>query len=81
MRNKILSLFITMSIIVSIISCGTYNSSHAKKVISPDSPWYNSEFIDVELGVDTDRQIEDLWQQYAGSDEKNVVIFTDGYYK
>ena len=81
MRNKILSLFITMSIIVSITSCGTYNSSHAKKVISPDSPWYNSEFIDVELGVDTDRQIEDLWQQYAGSDEKNVVIFTDGYYK
>lgn len=81
MGKRILALLLAMSVIFSSASCGIYNSDHAKKVISPDSPWYNSEFIDVDLGVNTDRQIEDLWQQYAGSDNKNIVIFTDGYYK
>ena len=81
MGNRILALLVSITIVFSITSCGIYNSDHGKKVISPDSPWYNSEFIDVDLGVNTDRQIEDLWQQYAGSDNKNIVIFTDGYYK
>ena len=81
MGKRILALLLAMSVIFSSASCGIYNSSHGKKVISADAPWYNSEFIDVDLGVDTGRPIDELWQQYAGSDDKNVVIFTDGYYK
>ena len=83
---RLLSLLLVSSMILSIASCGKKNSSntsesHSGKKISEDSPWFNSMEIEIDLGVDQSRPVDYIGPNFAGADDKYIVVFTSGYYK
>lgn len=76
----------TISLMISITSCSisNRNSLNVKRsgsLITPDSPWYYGEVLEVDLGIDKNRTVESLRQSLAGVDSKSIYIFTDGRYK
>ena len=79
---NIISVMIIISILLSIVSCNKSNPNEKEtREILPESPWYYGEIIDIDLGIDNNRTVESLRQSYAGSDDNNIYIFTDGRYK
>lgn len=80
--SNIISVMIIISILLSIVSCNKSNPNEKEtREILPESPWYYGEIIDIDLGIDNNRTVESLRQSYAGSDDNNIYIFTDGRYK
>ncbi len=83
--NKVASLLLLLSMILTISSCRENNnknmSSKGNNCISANSPWYDGFVINVDMGVDTTRQLEYLRSSLAGADDKQIVIYADGYYK
>ena len=51
------------------------------RIVSEDSPWFEGEIIDVDLGVDSERAVEDLNPAYIGSDDEYIYVFANGWYK
>lgn len=50
-------------------------------IVSEDSPWFEDEIVDVDLGVDSKRAVEDLYPKYIGSSDQYIFVFANGWYK
>ncbi len=83
--KRVSAIIIVVAFLLSITSCSQTGlkdiNKKGRKIISADSPWFDSEVIDIGLGVDAERSIEDLHPKYAGSDDKYIVVFVNGYYR
>ena len=58
---------------------GTAKSRSGQK-ISEDSIWFDAEQIVLKLTPESDRDIEYIYHEFAGRDEKYVAVFSNGYY-
>ena len=74
---RIVSVVLAISVALPMAAC---KKSGKRKTITNDTPWYNAEQIDVELGVDDSKKIDYLYSQFAGCDDDYLVIFTTGSY-
>lgn len=86
MRNafiKAVSATLVLSVALSAASCGEKpgNSSREIRKISEDTPWFEAGTITVDSGADPDKEVEYCYQHFAGSDEKLLVVFTQGRYR
>ena len=76
-----LSLLLVFSMLLSITSCGEKNNSTEpetsknEKQISEDAPWFDSEVVTIDLGINTGTPISSYSVKLVGSDEKNIVVF------
>ena len=82
---KIVNTFLVISILLSISSCKTNVDSNSgvkqDRIISEESPWFEAIIVDVDLGVDSERTIEDLYPEYIGSNDQYIFVFANGWYK
>ena len=74
------SVVLIASMAASIASCFKNTTEKKIKVISEDTPWYNSSVINVESGADPDKSIEYAYQELSGADDNYFVIRTYGRY-
>lgn len=76
------SLILVVALAMSLFACGKKSEarSHKNEQISEDAPWYDSEVVTVDLGINTGETISNYAVQLAGSDEKNIVVFVNGEY-
>ena len=86
MKNVMLKFVSLMMIIVlamSSFACSKKGetSGHRNEKISEDDPWFNTNIIEVDTGVEAGRNT--IWPNsyYAGSDENYYVIFSSGKYE
>ena len=78
---KLCSLIMTISVALSIASCGkTKGNKRDAEIIAEDSPWFESNIVDCESGADPDKNIEYLNYDLAGVDDKYYVVFARGRY-
>ena len=80
-HKRIVIIALVISMQFSIASCNKGNNGIIDKTVSADAPWFNGEIVDVELGLDPQRAIEDMFPRLAGADDNNIVVFADGDYK
>ena len=85
---KLISATLTGSLLLSFAACNKTEQDPTENIpeksgdtISADSPWYNSEIIDVDPGVDPDRIVDSLFANLVGSDDKYICILFDGWYR
>ncbi len=79
---KLCSLIMTISVTLSIVSCGKFKGNKRDaEIISEDDPWFESEVTKVDLGLDTTRMLDGYLIKMAGADEKNIVIVASGSYR
>ena len=78
---KLCSLVLIMSVALSIASCGKSKSNKRDaEIIAEDSPWFESEVINVDLGIDTSKELMSYGAKMAGFDDKYMVILCTGSY-
>ena len=74
---RIVSVILAISVALPVAAC---KKSGKRKQITNDTPWYNAEQIELELGVDDSKKVDYLYSQFAGSDDDYLVVFTTGSY-
>lgn len=76
---------IAASMLFSLAACnkkgGSGEKSHSGTKVTADMPWFNSEIIDCDFGVDKSRETEYIYSSLAGADDKYIAILTYGNYK
>ena len=74
---RIMSVILMLSLLLPIASCGQ-QPKKSTKMIAEDDPWFNTNIIEVDTGVEAGRNT--IWPNsyYAGSDENYYVIFSSG---
>ena len=78
---KLCSLIMTISVALSIASCGKSNGNKRNaEIIAEDSPWFESEVIKVDLGIDTSKELSSYEAKMTGFDDKYMVILFTGSY-
>ncbi len=78
---KLCSLIMTISVALSIASCGKSKGNRRDaEIIAEDSPWFESEVINVDLGIDTSKELMSYEAKMAGFDDKYMVILCTGTY-
>lgn len=78
---KLCSLIMTISVALSIASCGKSKSNKRDaEIIAEDSPWFESEVIKVDLGKDTSKELSSYEAKMIGFDDKYMVILFTGAY-
>jgi len=85
MKNVMLKFVSLMMIIVlamSSFACSKKGetSGHRNEKISEDAPWFDSEVVTIDLGINTGTPISSYSVMLVGSDETNVIVFVDGEY-
>ena len=75
------ALALSLSAILLFTSCSFVNTPKQPRKITEDTPWFDSIIIDVDSGADPDRELESCYHEFAGADEKYIVILTSGHYK
>ena len=83
MRNQIsrtVAVVLTVSMLLSFASCRQKTPKKEGKFIAADSPWYNSDIIEVTFEGDNSRTLNTLSQKLIGADDKYICIFVDGWY-
>ena len=79
---RMLSCSLMLSFLLSTASCGVKTKQKSgPKIITEDSPWFDSEIIDVDTGADPDKNTIWPYAKYAGSDEDYYVFFLSGKYE
>ena len=84
---KAVSVLLAASAVTSLAACRKEESnirndgSNSGQKITSDTPWYNSNVIEVKAGIDPDRKIEYANSRAVGADDKNVIVYTGGLYK
>ena len=86
---KAVSLILAASMLGSLAACkknkendiNNNDTSHSGQKITEDTPWFDSKITDVEIDVDSSREVDSTYQQLIGADDKNVILFTGGQYK
>ena len=83
--TKAMTALLAVSMVLSFASCGKKksdgNKGNSGKKISDDTPWYDTQFYDVETGIDKTREIEYTYSSYVGSDDEYIIVLTNGNYK
>ena len=74
---RTVSAVLIFSLAASVMSCG---KSGKTRKIKADTPWYDTGVVKAELGVDYSRQIFSIDSQLAGSDDKSLIVVSDGSY-
>ena len=78
---KLCSLVMIMSISLSIASCGkNKGNKRDAEIIAEDSPWFESEVIKVDLGIDKSKDPLTYEAKMTGFDDKYMVILFTGSY-
>ena len=78
---RITSALIIASLMLSVTSCNNAAPKKSGKVIATDSPWYDATIIDVNTGVDANKNVSLFNHYYVGSDENYYIILTTGEYE
>ena len=84
---KAVSILLAASVMTSLAACRKEESnirndgSNSGQKITSDTPWYNSNVIEVKAGIDPGRKIEYANSRAVGADDKNVIVYTGGLYK
>lgn len=81
---KVAAALLAFSMLLPVASCGRKkpeNKSNSGKKITDDTPWFNAQIYDVDLGIDKNKELEYTYSRFAGSDDENIVILTIGNYK
>ncbi len=86
---KVISLLLAASMLGSLAACkknkekdiNNNDTSHSGQKITEDTPWFDSKITDVEIDVDSSREVDSTYQQLIGADDKIVILFTGGQYK
>ena len=94
MKNRIISikkpaqksckvLALSMAAILLFTSCSFADTSDKGRKVAANSPWFNSNVYDVDIGTDSDRELEDndFTVDLVGVDEKLLVVRTRGQYE
>lgn len=77
---KTSSLVVVFSVLLSVVSCEKNPTSKRVSTVSEDTPWYNSNIINIESGADPNKGIEYAYHELSGSDDDYFVIRTHGRY-
>lgn len=78
---KLCSLIMIMSVALSIASCGKSNGNKRDaEIIAEDSPWFESEVIKVDLGIEPGKDLSTYCAKMAGFDDNSMVILITGTY-
>ena len=78
---KLCSLIMTISVALSIASCGKSNGNKRDaEIIAEDSPWFESEVIKVDLGIEPGKDLSTYCAKMAGFDDNSMVILITGTY-
>ena len=72
---------LSMAAVILFTSCSFIETPKKLRKITEDTPWFESIIIDVDSGADPDRELESCYQDFAGSDEKYIVVLTTGRYE
>ena len=59
----------------------TEERSHSGKLIEEDMPWFETTVFEIDNGVDPGRKTQYMYSELAGSDEENLIFFTQGNYE
>ena len=71
----------TISVALSIASCGkSKGNKRDAEIIAEDSPWFDSEVIKVDLGIDKSKDLLTYEAKMTGFDDKYMVILFSGTY-
>ena len=80
--KRVTAVILIISMVLPIVSCNNIASSGKEtRKVFVDSPWFNGDLVNVDLGLDNQRTIGDMFPTLAGADEKYIVVFSDGEYK
>lgn len=79
-NNSRKALALSLAAILLFTSCSFVNTSNDKR-ITANTPWYNVEILDFKPETDKNKTVDDLWQCLAGSDDKYIVVYSQGGYK
>ena len=83
--RKTVTAVLAVSMLFSMASCASKKSgksgARGGTLISEKSPWFNTRTIEVTTGVDESREIDYVYSQMAGTDDKNMVVYTQGNYR
>lgn len=82
--TKAATALLAFSMMLSVASCSKGKSeskSNSGKKISDDTPWYDAEIFEVEQGLDKSKEAEYAFSRFVGSDDKYVILLTNGNYK
>ena len=74
---RAVSAVLILLLAASVMSCG--RSGKTRKIKS-DTPWYDTGVVKADLGLDPGRTISHIDPQLAGSDDKNLIVVTSGFY-
>ena len=78
---KLCSMVMIISVALSIASCGkSKGNKRDAEIIAEDSPWFESEVIKVDSGIDTGKDLLTYEAKMIGFDDKNMVILFTGTY-
>ena len=77
---RFISVLLTASMLLSVSACGKKKNSKKATVIAEDTPWFDINTIDVDSGADPDKDIESVYQEFCGSDDKYLVVRSSGRY-
>ena len=82
--TKAVTALLAFSMVLSVASCSKKkggNKGNSGRKITDDTPWFDTVIYDVDQGFDQSREVEYTYSRFAGSDDENIVILTNGNYK
>lgn len=74
------ALAMSLAAIILFTSCSFVDTPEQNRKVSADSPWYNSQVFDVDMGLKPDREIYVPNMFFWGSDNKYFVVGSEGSY-
>jgi len=84
---RAVSAILASALLFSVAGCGKNSGggnkgqSRSGDKITEDMPWFDSNMMELKNDFGSSLDIETVYSQFAGADEKNIVVFTSGYYK
>ena len=76
---------LAVSFMFPLASCGSDKTQkpekHSGRLIEEDTPWFETKIFEIDNGVDPDRKTQYIYTELAGSDEENLIFFTQGNYE
>ena len=80
---KAASAALVLSMVLSTAACAKKGGKggHGGKKITADTPWFNGETINAELGYDKEREKDYVYSQILGTLDDKIFVLTSGNYK
>ena len=81
--KKVAALMLAASFLVSMAACNKSGKTKSRsgEVISDKTPWYEASVFNIDFGLDKSKETQNTYSQYAGMDDKYIVLYIDGNYK